>query len=219
MDGNGRWAKKQGFSRLWGHRAGAKSVRDVVEAAGELGVEVLTLYAFSTENWSRPRLEIQGLMSLLKATLKKEEANLDKNNVRLETIGDLTKMPNDVRDQLEKSRRTLSSNTGLKLVLALNYGGRQDIIQACNAIVEEGHQTITEGLISSHLQTTAFPDPDLVIRTSGEFRVSNFLLWQISYSEFYITPVLWPDFRKVHFFEAILNYQSRERRYGAVVPS
>ena len=217
MDGNGRWAKKRGLPRIFGHREGTKSVRDVVEAASKIGVQVLTLYSFSTENWSRPKIEIDGLMKLLKNKLRQEEASLNESNVRLETIGDISYLPQDVQDQLEESRNNLSQNTGLKLVLALNYGGRQDILQAVNRVVEEGYTNVTESLLSSHLHTSNLPDPDLLIRTSGEMRVSNFLLWQIAYAELYVTQIMWPDFRHQQFFEAILDYQTRERRFGAVV--
>ncbi len=216
MDGNGRWAKKRHLPRLWGHRMGTKSVREVVQTAGEMGIKVLTLYAFSTENWARPRPEIAGLMRLLKATLKREEPLLNKNNVRLETIGDISKLPAEAQEQLAHTKKVLSSNTGLVLVLALNYGGRQDIIQACNKLIAQKNTTLTEEQISSHLYTAGLPDPDLLIRTSGESRVSNFLLWQIAYAEIHITPVLWPDFRKQHLFDAVADYQARDRRFGAV---
>lgn len=216
MDGNGRWAKKRRLPRLWGHRQGAKSVREIVEAAGEIGVQALTLYAFSTENWSRPRPEIAGLMRLLKTTLRVEEPNLNRNNVRFETIGDISRLPAEVQGQLAKTRANLSRNTGLKLVLALNYGGRQDIIQACNKLIQQKQLVVTEEMISNELYTAGLPDPDLLIRTSGENRISNFLLWQIAYAELYITPVLWPDFRKPQFYEAVIDFQARDRRFGGV---
>jgi len=216
MDGNGRWAKRRGLPRLFGHRAGAASVREVVEAAGEIGIKILTLYAFSTENWTRPKTEVIGLMKLLMQTLKNEEPNLNKKNVRLESIGDLTQLLPDVQEQFHDTARKLSRNTGLRLVLALNYGGRQDIVQACNTLISKGVQPITEKLISEHLYTKSYADPDLMIRTSGEQRISNFLLWQVAYSELLITPILWPDFRKRAFFESVLEYQKRERRYGGV---
>ena len=216
MDGNGRWAKKRHLPRLWGHRQGAKSVREVVRAAGEIGVDVLTLYAFSTENWSRPRPEIAGLMRLLKTTLRTEEPNLNKENVRFDTIGDITKLPVEVQEQITKTKKNLSKNTGLRLVLALNYGGRQDIVRACNKLLQEKQLVITEEMLAGHLYTAGMPDPDLLIRTSGENRISNFLLWQIAYSEIWVTPVLWPEFRREQFFEAIVDYQSRDRRFGAV---
>jgi undecaprenyl diphosphate synthase len=216
MDGNGRWACKRRLPRLLGHRAGTKSVRRIVETSGALGIKVLTLYAFSTENWSRPQGEIKGLMRLLDQTLKQEAKKLDKNNVRLSTIGDISKLPQYVRERIHTTSRSLKDNTGLQLVLALNYGGRQDIVQAIDSIVKHGHRQITEELVNRCLQTASFPDPDLVIRTSGECRVSNFLLWQIAYSELVITPVLWPDFGAKDFYKAILEYQSRSRRYGAL---
>ncbi|MCG3203567.1 MAG: Isoprenyl transferase [Elusimicrobia bacterium] len=216
MDGNGRWAKKRHLPRLWGHRQGTKSVREIVEVAGEMGVKFLTLYAFSTENWSRPRPEISGLMRLLKRTLRQEETHLDKKNVRLETIGDISKLPVDVQQQISKTKKVLSANTGLRLILALNYGGRQDIVQACNRLLADNLSEITEDQLSSKLQTHGIPDPDLLIRTSGENRISNFLLWQIAYTELHITPVLWPDFKKQHFIEALLDFQTRDRRFGGV---
>jgi len=217
MDGNGRWAKKRHLPRLFGHRQGAKTVREIVETAGDLGVQVLTLYAFSTENWLRPRAEIGGLMRLLKQHLRGELANLNRNNVRLETIGDITRLPDDVQEELRRTRQALSNNTGLRLVLALNYGGRQDIVKACNAAIADGRRTLDEAGLSHYLQTAGMPDPDLLIRTSGELRVSNFLLWQIAYSELHITPTLWPDFRKVNFYQAVLDFQARDRRFGAVI--
>ena len=214
MDGNGRWAKKRKLPRLFGHREGTKSVREIVEIAGEIGVQVLTLYAFSTENWARPASEVAGLMRLLKQTLRSEEPRLNRNRVRLETIGDLSRLPGDVQDQIQKTKKVLSANTGLRLVLALNYGGRPDIVQAVNALIAGGHTPVTEDTLAAHLQTAGLPDPDLLIRTSGEHRASNFLLWQIAYAEFYFTPTLWPDFRKPHFVQAVLDYQSRSRRFG-----
>jgi undecaprenyl diphosphate synthase len=216
MDGNGRWAKQRHLPRLWGHRVGSKSVRDIVEAAGQIGIQVLTLYAFSTENWSRPSTEVSGLMKLLKGTLKREQPNLDKNNVRLDTIGDVTALPKDVQEQIEKTRKYLSKNTGLTLVLALNYGGRQDIVQACNKLIAKKQLAITEEMLAEHLYTSKWPDPDLLIRSSGESRISNFLLWQIAYSEIHITPVLWPEFRREHLYNAIVDFQSRHRRFGGV---
>lgn len=216
MDGNGRWAKKRHLPRLLGHRMGAKSVREIVEASSELGIQVLTLYAFSTENWSRSKPEVEGLMRLLKRTLQAEEPHLKKNNVRLETIGDITQLPSDVQKELARVSKALSHGTGLRLVLALNYGGRQEIVRACNALISEGHKHASEALLQEHLYTATMPDPDLLIRTSGEFRVSNFLLWQIAYAEVFITQCLWPDFRKKQFYEALIDYQSRERRFGGV---
>ncbi len=216
MDGNGRWAKKRHLPRIFGHQRGAKMVRGAVETASELGIRFLTLYAFSTENWTRPKAEIAGLMKLLKATLRAELPNLNKNNVRFSTIGDLSALPADVQDEIERTRLALSPNTGVTLVLALNYGGRQDIVQACNAAIADGRRVVDEKTLHRYLYTTDMPDPDLLIRTSGEMRVSNFLLWQIAYAEMHITPVLWPDFNRQHFFEAIIDFQSRDRRFGAV---
>lgn len=216
MDGNGRWARRRRLPRLFGHRAGAKTVRRIVEDAGRLGVRYLTLYAFSSENWLRPKSEINGLMRLLKHTLKTEIAALERNNVRLESIGDTGRLPPDVRETLEKTKASLNKNSGLTLVLALNYGGRQEIVQACNAVAAQGHAVITEELLSSQMQTAAMPDPDLLIRTSGEMRVSNFLLWQIAYTELYVTPVLWPDFGTKDFYRAIVEFQSRDRRFGGI---
>lgn len=216
MDGNGRWAQKKHLPRLWGHRAGSKIVREIVEAAGQLGIQALTLYAFSTENWSRPKPEVDGLMKLLKKTLRSEVANLNKNNVRLETIGDILRLPHDVQDEIKVAKKKLEANTGLRLVLALNYGARQEILQATNALLKEGHSFVTESLFSSRLQTSSLPDPDLLIRTSGESRISNFLLWQIAYAEIYITPILWPEFHRKELYRAILDYQSRDRRFGGV---
>jgi undecaprenyl diphosphate synthase len=217
MDGNGRWARQRRLPRLWGHRVGARSVREIVETAGELGVQALTLYAFSTENWTRPRQEIDGLMRLLKGHLRRETPHLDRNNVRLATIGDINRLPGDVQAEIAAAKAALADNTGLTLVLALNYGGRQDILHAVRSLISDGVTEVDEDAVNSRLQTAGLPELDLVIRTSGEFRVSNFLLWQIAYAELHITPVLWPDFRSEHFYEAIVAFQARERRFGAVV--
>ena len=216
MDGNGRWAKKRRLPRIFGHRAGMKTVRETVETCSELGVKVLTLYAFSTENWVRPENEITGLMTILKAYLKSELGTMLKNNVRLSVIGDISKLPESARSELLKSIEKTRNNTGLTLNLALNYGGRQDILRAVKKAVEKGLKNIDEEGFSSLLFTAKLPDPDLVIRTSGEMRVSNFLLWQIAYSELYVTPILWPDFKAKDLYEAIFEYQQRERRYGGV---
>jgi undecaprenyl diphosphate synthase len=216
MDGNGRWAKRRHLPRLLGHQAGAKTVRRIVETAGQLGIQVLTLYAFSTENWSRPKSEVDGLMRLLKVTLRKEVSHLNKNNVRLGAIGNIAQLPEDVQEELRRGKEALSHNTGLKLILALNYGGRQDILQACNAILAKGVTSVTEQYFTSHLYTGELPEPDLLVRTSGENRISNFLLWQIAYAELHITPVLWPDFGREDFYRAVLDFQSRERRFGAL---
>ena len=220
MDGNGRWAKKRGLPRIYGHRVGAQTVRQIVEACSELGVEALTLYAFSTENWARPKLEIQGLMQLLSFMLKKETDNLDKNGVRLRTIGRTDQLPEKVREELARSIKRLERNRGLVLNLALNYGGRQEIVDAVNRILESGAARVDEKALSDFLYTRGLPDPELLIRTSGEQRISNFLLYQTAYSEFYTTKVLWPDFHKKELYEAILDYQQRERRFGgAAAPS
>jgi undecaprenyl diphosphate synthase len=216
MDGNGRWAKKRGLPRLAGHKNGADSVREIVRVAGELKIEVLTLYAFSTENWQRPAEEVEGLMRLLVSTLKKEVPDLNGNNVRLAAVGRLGKLPADVQKTLAKSIDALSKNTGLLLNLALNYGGRQEIVDAANALIAEGKREINEDDLSRRLYTRGLPDPDLLIRTSGELRLSNFLLWQCAYSEIYVTPRLWPEFRRRDLYEAVLNFQSRHRRFGAL---
>ncbi|MBK6880306.1 MAG: isoprenyl transferase [Elusimicrobia bacterium] len=215
MDGNGRWAQRRGKPRLWGHRAGAESVRAVVRAAGDAGVKVLTLYAFSTENWSRSAGEVNGLMALLVGTLRREIRRLDENNVRLRAIGRLDGLPAAVRAGLKKAVAVLEDNTGLVLTLALNYGGRQEIVDAAQRVTAAG-EAITEESLARRLYTAGLPDPDLMIRTSGEYRLSNFLLWQSAYTELYVTPVLWPDFREGEFYEALLDYQKRERRFGGV---
>ncbi len=222
MDGNGRWAKEHGLSRIRGHWAGVNSIREVVRAAGELGVSYLTLYSFSVDNWKRPRREVSSLMSLLKRFLKKEERELNRNNVRLRAIGRIDGLPEDVQRAIEKAVRGTSGNTGLTLVLALNYGARSEITDAVRALCAKSArgelrpEDVDEALISASLSTAEMPDPDLLIRTSGEMRVSNFMLWQISYAELYVTPVYWPDFRRPHFVQAILDYQGRERRFGGV---
>jgi len=222
MDGNGRWAGKHGFSRIRGHRAGADNIRAIVKAAGELGIKYLTLYAFSVDNWKRPKREVKALMKLLKRFLAGEERELQKNNVRLLTIGRVDKLPPDVIKSIETVVKNTSANTGLGLVLALNYGGRAEITHAvrrlCDKVAggELSPAQIDEDLISRSLHTAGMPDPDLLIRTSGEMRVSNFLLWQISYSELYVTPVCWPDFKRRNFVQAILDFQNRERRFGGI---
>ncbi|HMX94287.1 MAG TPA: polyprenyl diphosphate synthase [Elusimicrobiota bacterium] len=214
MDGNGRWAKSRGLPRLMGHRAGAESVREIVRAAGELGIGTLTLYAFSTENWQRSPLEVQGLMRLLVHTLRKESQELHKNGVRLHAVGRTDGLPAPVRKELERTIEFLSANRGLHLNLALNYGGRQEIVDAARAVARAG-ESITEESIARHLYTAHSPDPDLVVRTSGEFRLSNFLLWQSAYAEIHVTPTYWPDFRRRELVMALLDYQRRERRFGA----
>ncbi len=220
MDGNGRWAKRQGKPRLFGHKNGVTSVQEIVECAGDLGVKVLTLYAFSTENWKRPADEVGGLMGLLKIYLQKELTKMVKNSIRLTCIGDIAKLPKDVRDVLENTKQQTANNTKLTLNLALSYGGRAEMIQAVQQIaidVRDGDlevSAIDEALIDSHLYTAHLPDPDLLIRTGGEARLSNFLLWQASYSEIYFTDTMWPDFRRDAFCKAIEEFQSRERRFG-----
>ena len=220
MDGNGRWAKKKGALRIFGHRNAVEAVRDVTEGCGELGVKYLTLYAFSTENWSRPKAEVDGLMELLVNTLKQEIKRLSENKVRLKTIGDITHLPQECQENLKWAIDQTKNNTGLTLILALSYSGRSEILNAIKDIardVKAGKieaEKINEGLFENYLQTFGIPDPELLIRTSGELRVSNFLLWQIAYTELYITPTLWPDFRKEHLYEAIWSYQQRERRFG-----
>jgi len=222
MDGNGRWAKARGLTRLKGHEEGIKSVRAVVEACGELGINVLTLYTFSKENWRRPKNEISGLWRLLIQTVKREVPDLKKNNVRLKMIGVLEDLPLSAREGVKYAINELKNNTGLIVNLALSYGSRFEILQAVQQIArrvaagEISPENIDEGMIASGLYTKDLPDPDLVIRTSGEKRISNFLLWQIAYSEIYVTDVLWPDFRKEEFFSAIHSFQQRERRYGMV---
>ena len=220
MDGNGRWAKKQGLLRAYGHEKGVQTVRQVVEYCVEHRIPYLTLFAFSTENWKRPALEVKALMELLVKFLKKEVDNLHKNNVRLKTIGNLDRFPLKPREALLASIDKLKNNTGLTLTLALNYGAREEILTAIKEIaakVKEGTliaNTITETTLQKHLYTYDLPDVDLLIRTSGEERISNFLLWQIAYAELYFTEVLWPDFTKKHLEEALSNYQNRERRFG-----
>jgi len=222
MDGNGRWAKSRHLPRVEGHRQGAESVRAIVRAAGEVGVKYLTLYAFSVENWSRPKEEVDTLMKYLARYLKNEIGELNRNNVRLEVIGQIYRLPEFVQEQIEKTIAALSKNNGLTLILALSYGGRTEIVEAVRSIAgkvlkgELEPAEITEQVISQHLYTKHYPDPDLLIRTSGEMRVSNFLLWQISYAELVVTPTLWPDFRKAQFLEAIEEYARRHRRFGAV---
>jgi undecaprenyl diphosphate synthase len=218
MDGNGRWAERRGLLRIAGHHAAVEAVRDVVRAAGEIGVEVLTLYTFSTENWNRPRDEVDALMALLEATLRDESLELMKNNVRLETIGRLEDLPPSVLEAVASSRERLARNTGLTLVLALSYSARSELCDAVRAIVSERRPPaeIDEAAIDRHLHTRDLPEPDLLIRTSGEVRISNFLLWQLAYAELWFTDVLWPDFRAVHLYQGIREYQERERRYGRV---
>jgi len=220
MDGNGRWAKKKGAMRIFGHKNAIQAVKDVTEGCGELGIKYLTLYAFSTENWNRPKAEIDGLMELLVSTLKQEIKTLMDNQVKLITIGETSNLPADCQKNLEWAINETKKNSGLTLILALSYSGRWEIIKAAKALAQEIEQgklkasEINERLFENYLQTSGIPDPELLIRTSGELRVSNFLLWQIAYTEMYITPTLWPDFRKDHLYEAIWAYQQRERRFG-----
>lgn len=220
MDGNGRWAKQQGEDRIFGHHEGVNSVREIVEAAAEVGVKYLTLYAFSTENWNRPKEEVDALMELLVATISMETPQLNKNGVKLEAIGNLKSLPKGCYDELQQSIEITKNNTRLTLVLALSYSSKWEIIEAVKQLateVKEGKtaiDAIDENSIAQHLCTKKYPDPELMIRTSGEHRISNFLLWQLAYAEFYFTDTLWPDFRKKEFFEAIKSYQSRERRFG-----
>jgi undecaprenyl diphosphate synthase len=220
MDGNGRWAKRKGAMRIFGHRNAVQAVRDVTEGCGELGIKYLTLYAFSTENWKRPKDEVDGLMELLVNTLKQEINKLMENNVKLITIGDTSHLPGNCQENLAWAIDKTKNNEGLKLVLALSYSGRWEITQAVKALtrdIQEGKLStndVNEATIENYLQTSGIPDPELLIRTSGELRISNFLLWQIAYTELYITPTLWPDFRKEHLYEAIWSYQQRERRFG-----
>jgi len=220
MDGNGRWAKERGFDRIFGHQNGVTSVREVTETAAELGIKYLTLYAFSTENWSRPQAEVDALMELLIDTIEKETPTLNKNNVRLMAIGDLSRMPGNAGEKLLRCIAQTSQNTGLSLVLALSYSSRWEITNAvktiCADIIAGKYTTgeINDKLISDHLTTKSIPDPDLLIRTSGEERVSNFLLWQIAYTELYFTKIHWPAFRKENLYEAIYEFQQRERRFG-----
>ncbi len=220
MDGNGRWAKKRGNQRIFGHRNGVAAVRDTVEAAAELGIGYLTLYAFSTENWNRPKFEVDALMSLLISTINGETKTLMDNNVRLLAIGDLESLPKKVFNELSDCMAKTASNTGLCLVLALSYSSRWEIINAVKRIaveIEEKRltsQQINDELFSNYLTTKGIPDAELLIRTSGEYRISNFLLWQIAYGELYFTEKLWPDYRREDFYEALLNYQNRERRFG-----
>lgn len=216
MDGNGRWAKKRILPRALGHNAGVESVREIVRACADLKIEVLTLYSFSTENWRRPQEEVRDLMDILGRALEKETPELKKNNVRLRILGRISALPKTVQDSLARSIDQLKNNTGLLLNLALNYGSRQEIADAVNKLISSGAANVLEEDISNALYTSGLPDPDLLIRTSGENRVSNFLLWQIAYAEIYVTPVLWPDFKKEDFLAALADFQSRERRFGRV---
>lgn len=223
MDGNGRWANRKGAARIFGHRNAIEAVRQVIEGAGEIGVKYLTLYAFSTENWSRPKEEVDALMELLVSSLKKEIDSLNKNKVKIRTIGDISQLPLACRENLEIAKEATKNNTGLTLLIALNYSGRWEILKAVNELVRDMQagkakwKLVDEDLFSFYLDTKEIPDPSLLIRTSGEMRISNFLLWQIAYTELYVTQKLWPDFRKEDLYEAICEYQKRERRFGKVL--
>ena len=222
MDGNGRWAKRKGAARIFGHKNAVKAVRDVTEGCAELGVEFLTLYAFSTENWSRPVEEVSGLMQLLVLTIRKELKTLLNNNVKLTAIGSIESLPKDCQRELEEAINMTKNNTGLTLVLALSYSGRWEITKAMKEIgrdIEQGKlkaEDIDQDLVKSYLQTHSIPDPELLIRTSGEMRISNFLLWQIAYTELFISDKLWPDFRKSDLMDALIAFQQRERRFGRI---
>src|SRR3989339_341705 len=225
LDGNGRWAKKRGRPRSFGHRAGTDATRRIVQYCGELGVRILTIYVFSSENWRRPPLEVTMLMRLLIEMVRREIRELNKNNVRLNAIGDLSLLPGKTREVLEEGIRNTSANTGLVLNLAISYGGRAEIVSAVQSIVRDCLKAkvkpanINEELVGQYLYTAGMPDPDLLIRTGGDLRISNFLLWQCAYTEFYFTPVLWPDFDRSHLDEAIDSFQRRERRFGQIMES
>ncbi|AHF16559.1 isoprenyl transferase [Niabella soli] len=220
MDGNGRWAQEQGQDRLFGHYHGVESVRDIVEGCAELGIGYLTLYAFSTENWDRPQYEVTGLMELLVATIRKEAEVLHKNNIRLQVIGDMSMLPDYARQELNEALEMTAGNRGLNLVMALSYSGRWELLNAVKEIAGEVSrgglklENITQDTLQQHLCTYGFPDPELMIRTGGEYRISNFLLYQLAYAELHFTEVRWPDFRKANLYEAIIDYQNRERRFG-----
>lgn len=220
MDGNGRWAKQQGFLRAFGHENGTKSVKEIIKTSAKLGIEYLTLYAFSTENWNRPKIEVQALMKILINSLKKELATLQENNIRLNAIGNLDKLPKTAQKELLDVIEKTKNNTRLTLTLALSYGSREELVNAVKSISDKvknniiSIDTIDDSIINEHLYTQNLPDVDLLIRTSGEHRISNFLLWQIAYAELYFTNVLWPDFKDQDLYEAIISYQKRERRFG-----
>jgi len=222
MDGNGRWAKEQGKPRVFGHKNGVKAVRELSEAAAEIGIKYLTLYAFSTENWNRPKLEVTTLMRLLVDTIHREVKTLNDNNIRLKAIGDLSQLPPATRKALLKGVEDTKDNTRMDLILALNYSGRWDILNAAKTIAMDARNgvvavdAIDEQYFKSALSTSDYPDPELMIRTSGETRLSNFLLWELAYAEFHFLPIYWPDFRKEHLHNALLNFQNRERRFGMI---
>ncbi len=222
MDGNGRWARARGVPRLLGHREGRKSVREAIRGCVDLGVEVLSLYTFSLENWNRPKREVDALMAILRATLREERDDLKRNNVRLQVVGRPDDLPAAVRKEIAETERFLSRNTGMLLLLALSYSGRGEMVDAVRRVLADQKKgeikpaDIDEELLSSYLYTAGLPDPDLLIRTSGEMRISNFMLWQLAYTELWITDTLWPDFRRRHLFRAVADYQKRERRFGRV---
>jgi len=222
MDGNGRWARSRGIARLMGHRAGREAVREAVRSCVALGVEVLSLYTFSIENWKRPRREVQALMTILRDTLRGERDELHRSNVRLQVIGRPLDLPETVQREIQRTEQHLSGNTGLLLLVALSYSGRAELVDAMRRILEDQRRApiqpsaVDEELVASYLYTAGLPDPDLLIRTSGEMRISNFLLWHAAYSEIYVTDTLWPDFRLVHLLEAIVDYQRRDRRFGGL---
>lgn len=220
MDGNGRWAQEKGQDRLYGHFHGVESVRNIVEGCAELGIEYLTLYAFSTENWDRPALEVTGLMELLVETIRKEVPTLNKNNIRLHVIGDMEMLPEYAHNELKEALELTAVNTGLNLVMALSYSSRWELVNAVQQIAKDVKSgkidpaSISQDILQKYLATSEFPDPELMIRTSGEYRISNFLLYQLAYAELYFTSTRWPDFRKEHLYEAIIDFQKRERRFG-----
>lgn len=220
MDGNGRWAEEKGEDRLFGHLHGVESVRNIVEGCAELGIEYLTLYAFSTENWDRPAYEVSGLMEILVDTIRKEVPTLNKNNIRLHVIGDMNMLPETARNELNEALAETAINTGMNLVMALSYSSRWELLTAVKKIAEDvkkgilDSESITQDTLQNYLSTSGFPDPELMIRTSGEYRISNFLLYQLAYAELYFTNTRWPDFRKENLYEAIIDFQNRERRFG-----
>jgi undecaprenyl diphosphate synthase len=222
MDGNGRWARERGSHRIFGHQNGVTAVKETVECAGELGVKFLTLYAFSKENWSRPQAEIEALLNLMVSTINSETETLIKNNVRLLIIGDLPSLPANIMEKLNEVTELTRNNSGMTLIVALSYGSRWEIAEAARRLAADvisgkiDKDAIDETTFSEFLTTAGIPDPELLIRTSGEYRISNFLLWQIAYAELYFSPVLWPDFRKEHLYQAIIDYQKRERRFGKI---
>lgn len=228
MDGNGRWAQRRHLPRIEGHRRGVAAARETIQTCARLGIGALTLYAFSAENWRRPKAEVDFLMRLLREYLRRELPVIHKNNIRLSVIGRAEELPPAVRQDIDRGMALTAANTGMRLVVALNYGARTELVDAFNAVLEETRARarngelaalrVTEQMISDHLYTAGLPDPDLLIRTSGEQRVSNFLLWQIAYAEIHVTDVLWPDFNRAHLLEALLDYQGRERRYGGIEP-